>query len=68
MFGPAILVNPVSEESATSRSLYFAGSQRLVRFWLGEKLAGGWRVTADASLDRIRCMCGLGRFCSWGMD
>jgi alpha-D-xyloside xylohydrolase len=53
MFGPAILVNPVSEEGATSRSLYLPASTAWYDFWSGEKLDGGRRITAEAPLDCI---------------
>lgn len=53
MFGPAILVNPVTEEGATSRSLYLPAASAWYDFWSGEKLDGGRRITAAAPLDRI---------------
>lgn len=53
MFGPAILVNPVTEEGATSRWLYLPPASAWYDFWSGEKLAGGRRVEAQAPLDRI---------------
>ncbi len=53
MFGPAILVNPVTEEGATSRSLYLPGASAWYDFWSEEKLDGGRRITAEAPLDRI---------------
>jgi alpha-D-xyloside xylohydrolase len=53
MFGPAILVNPVTEEGAKSRSLYLPGASAWYDFWSGEKLDGGRRIIAEAPLDRI---------------
>jgi alpha-D-xyloside xylohydrolase len=53
MFGPAILVNPVTEEGATSRSLYLPPASAWYDFWSGEKPAGGRRIEAEAPLDRI---------------
>jgi alpha-D-xyloside xylohydrolase len=53
MFGPAILVNPVTEEGATNRSLYLPGASAWYDFWSGEKLPGARRITAEAPLDRI---------------
>jgi len=53
MFGPAILVNPVTDEGATSRSLYLPASSAWYDFWSGGKLAGGRRIIAEAPLDRI---------------
>ena len=52
MFGPALLVNPVSELKATQRSLYLpAGAW--YDFWTGESQDGGRFLTADAPLTRI---------------
>jgi alpha-D-xyloside xylohydrolase len=53
MFGPALLVNPVTEEGATSRWLYLPPASAWYDFWSGDKLAGGRRVEAQAPLDRI---------------
>jgi alpha-D-xyloside xylohydrolase len=52
MFGPALLVNPVSEEGATSRELYLPQTT-WYDFWTGEKLDGGKRIQADAPLNKI---------------
>jgi alpha-D-xyloside xylohydrolase len=53
MFGPAILVNPVTEEGATARLLYLPEAAAWYDFWSGDKLGGNRRITADAPLDRI---------------
>jgi alpha-D-xyloside xylohydrolase len=53
MFGPALLVNPVTEEGATSRWLYLPPAAAWYDFWTGEKLARGRRVEAQAPLERI---------------
>jgi alpha-D-xyloside xylohydrolase len=53
MFGPAMLVNPVTEEGATSRWLYLPPANAWYDFWSGDKLAGGRRIEAQAPLDRI---------------
>jgi alpha-D-xyloside xylohydrolase len=52
MYGPAILVNPVTSAGATSRSVYLpAGTW--YDFWTGSTTAGGNKVTADAPLSKI---------------
>jgi alpha-D-xyloside xylohydrolase len=53
MFGPSILVNPVTQEGATSRAVYLPSSAGWYDFWTGEKLAGDTRIAAPAPLDRI---------------
>lgn len=52
MFGPALLVNPVDQEGATSRELYLRQTT-WYDFWTGEKLDAGKRMQADAPLNRI---------------
>ena len=52
MYGPAILVNPVTEPGATSRSVYLPQA-RWYDFWNGSSSAGGRRVEAEAPLDRL---------------
>ena len=52
MFGPALLVNPVSAMGATSRALYLpAGTW--YDFWSGSTTAGGKTVTASAPLSQL---------------
>ena len=52
MYGPAILVNPVTSAGATSRSVYLpAGTW--YDFWTGSTATGGTKVTADAPLSKI---------------
>ena len=52
MFGPALLINPVTELNATRRSLYLpAGSW--YDFWTGESETGGRTLNADTPLARI---------------
>jgi alpha-D-xyloside xylohydrolase len=52
MYGPAILVNPVTTDGATSRSVYLpAGTW--YDFWTGSTKDGGAKVTVDAPLSQI---------------
>lgn len=52
MFGPAILVNPVTEPAATSRHLYLP--QALwYDFWTGAAIQGGRAVDAAAPIERM---------------
>lgn len=52
MFGPAILVNPVTEAGATSRRLYLPQATWF-DFWTGVAQPGGRSIEAPAPLDRI---------------
>jgi alpha-D-xyloside xylohydrolase len=53
MFGSELLVSPVTQKGATSRSLYLPASAAWYDFWTGEKSAGSRRLEVDAPLDRI---------------
>ena len=53
MFGPALLVNPVTEAGATSRSVYLPPASGWYDFWTGEKVAGDQTLQAAAPIDRI---------------
>jgi alpha-D-xyloside xylohydrolase len=53
LFGPALLVNPVTTEGAAERSLYLPAGNDWIDFWTGKQLNGGQTITADAPLDRI---------------
>jgi alpha-D-xyloside xylohydrolase len=52
MYGPAFLVNPVTEPGATTRRVYLPGA-RWYDFWTGRSLDGGMEINADAPLDRL---------------
>ncbi|MBV8629844.1 MAG: DUF5110 domain-containing protein [Silvibacterium sp.] len=52
MFGPSILVSPVTQEGATEREVYLP-PQRWYDFWTGKEFHGDQRLVAPAPLDRI---------------
>jgi len=53
MFGPAFLVNPVTEYKARTRSVYLPAGPDWYDFWTGKRSAGGQTITADAPFDRL---------------
>lgn len=59
MFGPALLVAPVTEQGVTSRQVYLPagpeGPEQTLwyNFWTNERLHGGQTVTAAAPIDTI---------------
>jgi alpha-glucosidase/alpha-D-xyloside xylohydrolase len=53
MYGPALLVAPVSEQGATNRQVYLPAGCDWYDFWTNEKLRGGETVTATAPIDTI---------------
>ncbi|MBN2341489.1 MAG: glycoside hydrolase family 31 protein [Deltaproteobacteria bacterium] len=52
LFGPAILVNPVTALGETERSVYFPEGT-WYNFWTGEQQNGGTRTTVSAPLSEI---------------
>lgn len=53
MYGPALLVCPVLEAGATSRSVYLPQGCTWVDFWTGAIYQGGTTITAEAPLDKM---------------
>lgn len=53
LFGPALLVNPVTHAGATSRSVYMPAGGTWYDFWTGAVLKGGQTVTAAAPLETM---------------
>jgi alpha-D-xyloside xylohydrolase len=67
MFGPAILVNPVTEPGAASRRLYLPG-RKWYDFWTGAAHDGGKRIDAAAPIDRIPLFVRAGSILPMGTD
>ena len=53
LFGPALLISPISTEGATQRTVYLPAGNDWFDFWTGKRVSGGQTVTAEAPLDRI---------------
>ncbi len=53
MFGPALLVNPITEYKATNRSLYLPDGQGWYDAYTGKFLQGGKRIVAAAPYERM---------------
>ena len=53
MFGPALLVNPVTDVGATSRSVYLPANTTWYDFWTGSSSQGGQAISAPAPIDHL---------------
>ena len=53
MFGPAFLVAPVTDQGATSRTVYLPSGSDWYNYWTNERLKGGQTITASAPIDTI---------------
>jgi len=69
MAGPALLVSPVTDYQATSRSVYLPATPGgWYDFWTGAAVAGGGTVTSAAPLDRIPVHVRAGSVVPFGPD
>jgi len=66
MFGPALLINPVTTEQATQRTLYLPAGSDWVDFWTGKSVHGGQTITAEAPLGRIPIYARAGSIIPYG--
>jgi alpha-D-xyloside xylohydrolase len=53
MFGPAIMVNPVTTAGATTRPVYLPAGNGWFDFWTGKSLPGGQTIAAAAPIQTI---------------
>lgn len=67
MYGPALLVNPVTEPGATNRDLYLPDTGWF-DFWTGAFVKGGRTLEAPAPLDRIPLYVRAGSILPLGPD
>jgi alpha-D-xyloside xylohydrolase len=67
MFGPALLVNPVTEPAATTRRLYLPES-KWYDFWTGSALVGGQTLDAEAPVERLPLYVRAGSILPLGPD
>ncbi|MGB9432572.1 MAG: glycoside hydrolase family 31 protein [Candidatus Acidiferrum sp.] len=67
LFGPAILVNPVTEPGANSRHLYLPKTT-WYNFWTGSSVAGGRAIDAPAPIERLPLFMRAGSILPLGPD
>ena len=53
LFGPALLVNPVTKPGATSRRVYLPAGADWYDFWTGARLTGGQSIEAPAPFESL---------------
>jgi alpha-D-xyloside xylohydrolase len=53
MFGPAFLVAPVTDQGATSRSVYLPAGSDWYNYWTNERFKGGQAISVQAPIDTI---------------
>ena len=68
MFGPAFLVNPVTQPKAVSRSVYLPAPTAWTNFWTGESSTGGKRMESPAPRQTIPLFIRAGSVIPLGPD
>lgn len=68
MFGPSILVNPVTDAGATKRSVYLPQGSGWFDFWTGTKYAGGETIGSPAPLNSMPLFVKAGAIIPFGPD
>jgi alpha-D-xyloside xylohydrolase len=53
MFGPALLVAPVTEQGRTTREVYLPAGADWYNFWTNERFHGGQSITVAAPIDTL---------------
>ena len=53
MFGPAFLVAPVTEQGATSRTVYLPAGADWYNYWTNQRIRGGQTIKVDAPIDTL---------------
>ncbi len=67
MFGPAFLVNPVTDPAATTRPVYLPDA-KWYDFWTGSAIKGGRTINAITPLDRLPLYVRAGSILPLGPD
>lgn len=67
MYGPAFLVNPITEPGATHRQVYLPDA-KWYDFWSGVTVEGNREVTADAPINRLPLYIRAGSMIPMGPD
>ncbi|MEP7050038.1 MAG: TIM-barrel domain-containing protein [Pseudomonadota bacterium] len=68
MFGPALLVSPITTYNARSRSVYLPTAAGWYDFWTGVRSAGGASITAAAAFDSLPVHVRAGSIIPFGPD
>lgn len=53
MFGPSLLIAPVTEQGRTTRQVYLPAGTDWYNFWTNERMHGGHSIAVDAPIDII---------------
>ncbi len=66
LFGPSLLISPITTEGATRRNVYLPSGSDWIDFWTGKHVSGGQTITTDAPLDVIPIFAKAGSIVPYG--
>jgi alpha-D-xyloside xylohydrolase len=66
LFGPSLLINPITSERATHRTVYLPAGSDWVDFWTGMRSTGAQTITTEAPLERIPIYVKAGSIIAFG--
>lgn len=66
MFGPSLLVNPVTHAGAQTRSVYLPGGTSWTDFWTGKSYKGGQNIEAASPIERMPLFVKAGSILPYG--
>ena len=66
LFGPALMVNPVTQAGATNRNVYLPAGANWTDFWTGKSYSGGQSMEAAAPVDRMPLFVRAGSILPYG--
>jgi alpha-D-xyloside xylohydrolase len=66
LFGPSLLINPITEPGVTTRAVYLPAGTAWFDFWTGKRSEGGQTIQADAPIDRIPIFAKAGSILAMG--
>jgi len=68
MFGPAIMVCPVTEAGAVSREVYLPKGSKWYDFWTGESYTGGQMIEAKSPIETMPLFVRAGSIIPYGQE
>jgi alpha-D-xyloside xylohydrolase len=66
MFGPALMVNPVTMNHATTRAVYLPAGTSWIDFWTGKTYSGGQTIEAAAPIETMPLFVRAGSIIPYG--
>jgi alpha-D-xyloside xylohydrolase len=68
LFGPGLMVCPVTRAGATNRTVYLPAGAQWIDFWTGETFAGGQKIETSAPIQTVPLFVRAGSIIPYGPD